>query len=89
MASKQKLLIVDDEEALCEVISATAQAMGFECIATTDAKTFLDKLGPVEAPRQAEVQGRYCPYERRRQAHHGVSPAIGTGSWSFDRWPPK
>ena len=46
MASKQKLLIVDDEEALCEVISATAQAMGFECIATTDAKTFLDKLGP-------------------------------------------
>jgi EAL domain-containing protein (putative c-di-GMP-specific phosphodiesterase class I)/CheY-like chemotaxis protein len=46
MISKQKLLIVDDEEELCEVISATAQAMGFECIATTDAKMFLENLGP-------------------------------------------
>jgi EAL domain-containing protein (putative c-di-GMP-specific phosphodiesterase class I)/CheY-like chemotaxis protein len=46
MVSKQKLLIIDDDDDQCEVISATAQAMGFECIATTDAKKFLDKLGP-------------------------------------------
>jgi len=46
MVSMQKILVIDDEDDLGEVVSATAQAMGFECIATTDAQKFLDSLGP-------------------------------------------
>ena len=32
MVSKQKLLIIDDDDDQCEVISATAQAMGFPAL---------------------------------------------------------
>jgi len=46
MTAKQRILVVDDEIDVGEFVSDAAQAMGFECTATTDAKTFLDQLTP-------------------------------------------
>jgi EAL domain-containing protein (putative c-di-GMP-specific phosphodiesterase class I)/CheY-like chemotaxis protein len=46
MTEKQRILVVDDEIDVGEFVSAAAQAMGFDCTATTDAKTFLDNLTP-------------------------------------------
>ncbi|MDR3793062.1 MAG: EAL domain-containing response regulator [Terracidiphilus sp.] len=43
---KLKLLVVDDEADVGEFVSAAAEAMGFECTATTDATTFLEVLTP-------------------------------------------
>jgi EAL domain-containing protein (putative c-di-GMP-specific phosphodiesterase class I) len=46
MKASQKILVIDDEIDVCEFVSAAAQGMGFDCIATTDATTFLDALTP-------------------------------------------
>jgi EAL domain-containing protein (putative c-di-GMP-specific phosphodiesterase class I)/CheY-like chemotaxis protein len=46
MTSKQRILVVDDESDVGEFVSAAAQAMGFDCTATTDATAFLNKLTP-------------------------------------------
>ena len=46
MISKQRILVIDDESDVGEFVSDAAQAMGLQCTATTDAKTFLDKLTP-------------------------------------------
>jgi EAL domain-containing protein (putative c-di-GMP-specific phosphodiesterase class I)/ActR/RegA family two-component response regulator len=46
MTPKQKILVIDDEGDVGEFVSAAAQAVGFDCTATTDAKTFLDALTP-------------------------------------------
>src|ERR1035441_10403632 len=46
MTDEQRILVVDDEIDVGEFVCAAAQAMGFDCTATTDAKTFLDKLTP-------------------------------------------
>ena len=46
VAPIQKILVIDDEIDVGEFVSAAADAMGFECIATTDAKAFLDVLAP-------------------------------------------
>jgi len=46
MEPKRKILVVDDEEDLCEIVCATAEAMGFQCVVTTDATKFIDNLGP-------------------------------------------
>jgi len=45
MVFKQRILVIDDDGDLGEVVTATAQAMGFQCVATTDVKRFLDNLG--------------------------------------------
>jgi CheY-like chemotaxis protein len=42
----QRILVIDDEGDVGEFVSAAAQAMGFDCTATTNAKTFLDALTP-------------------------------------------
>jgi EAL domain-containing protein (putative c-di-GMP-specific phosphodiesterase class I) len=42
----RKILVIDDEGDMGELVSAAAQAMGFQCTATTDAATFLEKLAP-------------------------------------------
>jgi EAL domain-containing protein (putative c-di-GMP-specific phosphodiesterase class I)/FixJ family two-component response regulator len=46
MMAKQKILVIDDEEDVGEFVSAAAQAMGFDCTATTNATTFLKTLTP-------------------------------------------
>jgi EAL domain-containing protein (putative c-di-GMP-specific phosphodiesterase class I)/FixJ family two-component response regulator len=46
MKAIQRILAIDDEIDVCEFVSAAAQCLGFECTATTDAKTFLDALSP-------------------------------------------
>jgi EAL domain-containing protein (putative c-di-GMP-specific phosphodiesterase class I)/CheY-like chemotaxis protein len=46
MKAAKRILVIDDEVDVGELVCAAAQAMGFECTATTDAKTFLDALTP-------------------------------------------
>jgi EAL domain-containing protein (putative c-di-GMP-specific phosphodiesterase class I)/CheY-like chemotaxis protein len=46
MTTKQKILVIDDETDVGEFISAAADALGFECAATTDATAFLEALAP-------------------------------------------
>jgi EAL domain-containing protein (putative c-di-GMP-specific phosphodiesterase class I) len=46
MNAMQKILVIDDEIDVGEFIAAAAEAMGFECTATTDAATFLEALTP-------------------------------------------
>ncbi|MGD0731591.1 MAG: EAL domain-containing response regulator [Terracidiphilus sp.] len=46
MTVKQRILVIDDEIDVGEFVFATAQAMGFDCTPTTDAKTFLKELKP-------------------------------------------
>ena len=46
MKAIQKILVIDDESDVGEFVSAAADAMGFKCTATTDAKTFLEALTP-------------------------------------------
>ncbi len=40
MANADKILVIDDDNTVCELITALAQAMGFDCVATKDAATF-------------------------------------------------
>jgi len=44
MAAEQRVLVIDDEQDIGELITSVAQAMGFQCEATTEAVTFLEKL---------------------------------------------
>jgi EAL domain-containing protein (putative c-di-GMP-specific phosphodiesterase class I)/CheY-like chemotaxis protein len=46
MKTTQRILVIDDEIDVGEFVSEAAQAMGLECTATTDAKTFLEALTP-------------------------------------------
>jgi EAL domain-containing protein (putative c-di-GMP-specific phosphodiesterase class I) len=44
MEAKQNILVLDDDRDIGELVCATAQAMGFQCTVTIDAKTFLESL---------------------------------------------
>ena len=46
MTPVRRILVVDDDCDICEFISATAEAMGLHCTATTEAATFLEALTP-------------------------------------------
>jgi len=46
MKTKQRILVIDDENDVGEFISTAAQALGLQCTVTTDAKAFLDALTP-------------------------------------------
>jgi len=46
MKSEQRILVIDDESDIGELITAIAKAMGFHCEATTQAMSFLEKLAP-------------------------------------------
>ena len=46
MKAMQRILVIDDEIDVGEFVFEAAQAMGLECIVTTDAKTFLEALTP-------------------------------------------
>jgi EAL domain-containing protein (putative c-di-GMP-specific phosphodiesterase class I) len=46
ITAKQRILVIDDDIEMGELIYATAEAMGFECTLTTDSKTFIKILSP-------------------------------------------
>jgi EAL domain-containing protein (putative c-di-GMP-specific phosphodiesterase class I) len=46
VAPIRRILVIDDEADVGEFVSAVAEAMGLDCTATTDAKSFLDALTP-------------------------------------------
>ncbi len=46
MMTAQSILVIDDESSICELVAATASAMGIPCTTTTDADTFLGCLSP-------------------------------------------
>ena len=46
MRTQQRILVIDDDSGIGEFVSAAAQAMGFDCTATTDAATFLMAFTP-------------------------------------------
>jgi len=46
MTSTQRILVIDDDEDMCELITATAESMGLLCTATTAAEEFLAALTP-------------------------------------------
>ena len=46
MSPAKKILVVDDNPDVGEIVCAAAQAMGFECFSTTDSVTFLEMLAP-------------------------------------------
>jgi CheY-like chemotaxis protein len=46
MVTKQTILVIDDDGDSCELVSSVAIAMGFQCTATIDPTTFLEKLAP-------------------------------------------
>jgi EAL domain-containing protein (putative c-di-GMP-specific phosphodiesterase class I)/FixJ family two-component response regulator len=46
MTPTRSILVIDDDDDICEFISATAKSMGLHCTATTEAAAFLDALTP-------------------------------------------
>jgi EAL domain-containing protein (putative c-di-GMP-specific phosphodiesterase class I)/ActR/RegA family two-component response regulator len=46
MTPTQRILVIDDDEDICELISATAEGLGIQCITTTDPVVFLATLSP-------------------------------------------
>jgi EAL domain-containing protein (putative c-di-GMP-specific phosphodiesterase class I)/FixJ family two-component response regulator len=47
MSSLRSILAIDDDNDICELISATAESRGVHCIATTSPEIFLDALTPL------------------------------------------
>ena len=46
MASAYRVLVIDDDNVVCELVSALAMTMGLNCDATRDPATFLDRITP-------------------------------------------
>ena len=46
MTSNRRVLVIDDDPDICELISATAETMGLCCSTTTEGSAFLDALTP-------------------------------------------
>jgi EAL domain-containing protein (putative c-di-GMP-specific phosphodiesterase class I)/ActR/RegA family two-component response regulator len=46
MTPTRSILVIDDDDDICELISATAESMGLRCTTTTEAAAFLDALTP-------------------------------------------
>jgi EAL domain-containing protein (putative c-di-GMP-specific phosphodiesterase class I) len=46
MASAYRVLVIDDDNVVCELVSALAMTMGLNCDATRDPATFLDRVTP-------------------------------------------
>lgn len=41
MANAERILVIDDDHAVCELVSGLARTMGLDCVTTRDAATFL------------------------------------------------
>jgi EAL domain-containing protein (putative c-di-GMP-specific phosphodiesterase class I)/CheY-like chemotaxis protein len=46
MASAERILVIDDDEAVCRIVTALAETMGLECTATEDPAAFLSRATP-------------------------------------------
>jgi EAL domain-containing protein (putative c-di-GMP-specific phosphodiesterase class I) len=46
MANAYRVLVIDDDNTVCELVSALARTMGFNCEAAKDPATFLDRVTP-------------------------------------------
>jgi PAS domain S-box-containing protein len=46
LVARQKILVIDDDHDIGELVSAAAETMGCQCTVTTQAATFLEKLTP-------------------------------------------
>src|ERR1700691_4006517 len=46
MANKDQILVIDDDSAICEMVSALARTMGLDCAATKEPSTFLSLVTP-------------------------------------------
>jgi EAL domain-containing protein (putative c-di-GMP-specific phosphodiesterase class I)/CheY-like chemotaxis protein len=46
VTSVSNILVIDDDDDICELICATAEAIGLHCTATTDPTVFFDALTP-------------------------------------------
>jgi EAL domain-containing protein (putative c-di-GMP-specific phosphodiesterase class I)/ActR/RegA family two-component response regulator len=46
MANANRVLVLDDDHTVCELVSALARTMGLTCDATRDPATFLDRVTP-------------------------------------------
>ncbi len=46
MSPIEQILIIDDESGICELIAATAQRLALDCVTSTTATAFLEKLTP-------------------------------------------
>src|SRR5580700_9890105 len=44
MANEHRILVIDDDNTICEVVSALARTLGFECVTTKDATSFTDSI---------------------------------------------
>src|SRR5664279_4473824 len=46
MMTRQKILILDDDQEIGEIVAVTAQSLGMDCIATSDSHDFVAALTP-------------------------------------------
>jgi EAL domain-containing protein (putative c-di-GMP-specific phosphodiesterase class I)/CheY-like chemotaxis protein len=46
MANAERILVIDDDNAVCELVSALTRTMGLACDTTKDPSTFLDRVTP-------------------------------------------
>ncbi len=46
MANANRILVIDDDEAVCSIVSALAKTMGFECVSTGNAAAFPELATP-------------------------------------------
>ena len=46
MANTDKVLVIDDDSTVCELVSALARTMGLVCETTKDAANFLERITP-------------------------------------------
>ncbi|MDE3201735.1 MAG: EAL domain-containing response regulator [Acidobacteriota bacterium] len=44
MANTEKILVIDDDAIVCDVVAGLAQALGLECVTTKDSSSFSDLL---------------------------------------------
>jgi EAL domain-containing protein (putative c-di-GMP-specific phosphodiesterase class I)/FixJ family two-component response regulator len=46
MANADRILVIDDDNSVCELVSALARTMGFDCVTTKDAAAFASLVFP-------------------------------------------
>lgn len=46
MASVEKVLVIDDDDAVCQIVTAVARTMGLDCISTKDPAAFPSLVSP-------------------------------------------
>jgi len=46
MANADRILVIDDDDSVCGIVSAVAKTMGFDCVATKDPTSFPEHITP-------------------------------------------